>query len=55
MKSELKLYILGRLKEQSTWRAFGVALGAFGVTLDEESLVAIGLGLAALIGILLPD
>lgn len=49
-----KQYVLARLKEQSTWRAFGIALGAFGIAIDEESIVAIGMGVAAVIGIFFP-
>lgn len=49
-----KQYVLARLKEQSTWRSFGIALGAFGIVVDEESIVAIGMGVSAIIGIFFP-
>ena len=49
-----KQYILARLKEQSTWRGIGIALGAFGVVIDTEAIVAIGMGISAIIGIFFP-
>ena len=49
-----KQYVLARLKEQSTWRGIGIALGAFGVVIDTETIVAIGMGISAFIGIFFP-
>lgn len=51
-------YLIARLKEASTWRGFFVLLAAFGVVVSpdlQESLVAVGLAVAGLIGVLSPD
>lgn len=51
-------YVVNRLKEPSTWRGFFVLLAAFGVSVSpdlQDSLVAVGLAVAGLIGVLTPD
>lgn len=48
-----KQYMLDRMKEPSTWIGVGAALSALGITIDVEALSAIGMGIAAILGILM--
>ena len=51
-------YFLCRLKEPSTWRGMVAILTAFGVTISPEqveAIVAVGLSVMGLIGLLTPD
>lgn len=48
-------YIQGRLKEPSTYAALAPLLAAIGWSIDGATLAAIGGGIAALLGILLPE
>jgi hypothetical protein len=48
-------YIVARLGEPGTWKSFGTALAAAGLTVDMALLTTAGLGLHALIGIFTPD
>lgn len=53
-----KAFILARLKEASTWRAIILLLTACGVPvapLLADRIIAIGLAVAALVGIFMPD
>lgn len=54
----MKAYFLARAKEASTWRGLTLFLTAVGVPMAPalaEAIVAAGLGIAGLIGVLLPD
>lgn len=54
----MKAYLLARAKEASTWRGLTLFLTAVGVPLAPalaEAIVTAGLGLAGLLGFLLPD
>lgn len=54
----MKAYILARAKEASTWRGVILLLTAIGVPVAPplaESIVAAGLALAGLIGVVSPD
>lgn len=51
-------YILERLKEPSSWRGLVLIATAFGVTLNPDlvsSIIAVGTGLAGVIGFALKD
>lgn len=51
-------YLVSRLKEASTWRGIFVLLAAYGVSIAPElqdSVVAVGLAVAGLIGVIFPD
>lgn len=51
-------YMLERLKEPSTWRGFFVLLTALGVQIAPEkidAIVTVGLGVAGIIGVFVPD
>lgn len=51
-------YILDRLKEPSSWRGLVMIATAFGVTLNPDlvaSIIAVGTGLAGVIGFALKD
>lgn len=53
-----KAFILARLKEASTWRAIILLLTACGVPIAPfmaDRIIAIGLAVAALVGIFMPD
>jgi len=55
---DCKRYLLDRLQEPSTWRGFALLLAAAGVSMTpelENALVAAGLGLSGLIGVLTRD
>lgn len=54
----MKDYILARAKEASTWRGITLFLTAMGVPLApalSEAIVTAGLGIAGLLGFILPD
>lgn len=54
----MKSYFIARLKEPSTWRGIILFLTAVGVPLAPglgEAIVAAGLGIAGLVGVLAPD
>ena len=54
----MKAYILERMKEPSTWRGLTLLLTALGVPLApglSDAIIAAGLGLAGLIGAVMPD
>lgn len=56
--SNLTKYILERLKEASTWRGIVALITAVGVALSPEqveAIVAAGLAVVGLIGVLTPD
>lgn len=51
-------YLQERGREASTWRGIVLALTAFGVNLSpeqSEAIIAAGIGIAGLIGLMLPD
>jgi hypothetical protein len=53
----MKVYLLARLKEASTWRGFVYLLTALGVTVSPalaEAIIAAGMALAGVIGVVLP-
>jgi len=57
-RRSLKRHMLARLREASTWRGLILLATALGLSLEpaqEEAIVVAGLGLAGLIGVLLPD
>lgn len=57
-KSKTTRFILARLSEASTLRGFLMILTAAGVALKPEvsdAIVAVGIALAGLVGVLLPD
>lgn len=54
----MKAYILERMKEPSTWRGLTLLLTALGVPLApglSDAIIAAGLGIAGLIGAVMPD
>ena len=54
----MKAYILARAKEPSTWRGAMLFLTAIGVPIAPqlaESIIATGLAIAGLIGVVTPD
>lgn len=54
----MKNYILNRLREPSTWRGIILLLTAAGVGIDPalgEQIIAAGIGVAGLIGIVTAD
>lgn len=54
----MKTYILDRMREPSTWRGLTLLLTALGIPLApgvSDALIAAGLGVAGLIGALMPD
>lgn len=54
----MKAYVLERMKEPSTWRGLTLLLTALGVPLApglSDAIIAAGLGLAGLIGAVMPD
>lgn len=54
----MKSYILDRAREPSTWRGAILFLTAIGVPIApqlQEAIIAAGLGLAGLIGVITPD
>jgi len=58
MKQRILRYLKSRLNESSTWRNLIITATAFGITIEpnqQEAIVAAGLMLAGLIGVILPD
>lgn len=56
--NRLLAYARARMAEASTWRALVLVLTAAGLNLSpaqHEAIIAIGLGVAGLIGVLFPD
>ena len=54
----MKSYLLDRMKETSTWRGLVLLLTALGVPMApglSDAIIAAGLGLAGLIGAVMPD
>jgi hypothetical protein len=54
----MKTYVLERMKEPSTWRGLVLLLTALGVPMApglSDAIIAAGLGLAGLIGAVMPD
>lgn len=52
----MKQYILGRLKEPSTWRGAAFLLAACGVpSVDPNLVMQVGLGIAGIIGMATAD
>jgi len=54
----MRAFLLARSKEASTWRGITLFLTALGVPLAPqlaEAIVAAGLGVAGLLGFILPD
>jgi hypothetical protein len=51
-------FILARAKEASTWRGLALLAGAAGASLSpalNEAIIAAGIAIAGLIGVLVPD
>lgn len=56
--SRIMTYAIARLKEPSTWRGMAVTLTAMGLALDPQqwqAITSVGLAIAGLIGVSLPD
>lgn len=54
----MKAYVLERMKEPSTWRGLVLLLTALGIPMApgvSDAIIAAGLGLAGLIGAVMPD
>jgi len=54
----MKDYLLARIREASTWRGVVMLLTAAGVALSAaqtEALVALGMAVAGVIGVFVPD
>lgn len=54
----MKTYVLERMREPSTWRGLTLLLTALGVPLApgvSDAIIALGLGVAGLIGAVMPD
>jgi hypothetical protein len=54
----LKLYVVNRAKEASTWRGVIMLLTAVGLKITPEmadAIISVGISVAGLVGILLPD
>lgn len=54
----LKLYVVNRAKEASTWRGVIMLLTAVGLKITPEmadAIISVGIAVAGLVGILLPD
>lgn len=54
----MKDYFIDRFKEASTWRGIVIFLTAIGVPIAPalaDTIIAAGLGIAGLIGMLIPD
>jgi hypothetical protein len=57
-RARLVAFVVGRLREASTWRGIVLMLTAFGAGIEPrhaEAIVAAGVGLAGLLAVLLPD
>lgn len=54
----LKLYVVNRAKEASTWRGVVMLLTAVGLKITPEmadAIISVGIAVAGLVGMLLPD
>ena len=54
----LKLYVVNRAKEASTWRGVIMLLTAVGLKITPEmtdAIISVGIAVAGLLGMLLPD
>ena len=54
----LKLYVVNRAKEASTWRGIVMLLTAVGLKITPEmadAIISVGIAVAGLLGMLLPD
>ena len=54
----LKLYVVNRAKEASTWRGVVMLLTAVGLKITVEmgdAIIGVGIAVAGLVGMLLPD
>lgn len=54
----LKLYVVNRAKEASTWRGVIMLLTAVGLNISPEmadAIISVGIAVAGLVGMLLPD
>lgn len=54
----LKLYVVNRAKEASTWRGVIMLLTAVGLKITPEmadAIISVGIAVAGLVGMLLPD
>ena len=54
----LKLYVVNRAKEASTWRGAIMLLTALGLNISPEmadAIIGVGIAVAGLVGMLLPD
>ena len=54
----LKLYVVNRAKEASTWRGVVMLLTAVGLKITPEmadAIISFGIAVAGLVGMLLPD
>ena len=54
----LKLYVVDRAKEASTWRGVIMLLTAVGLNISPEmadAIISVGIAVAGLLGMLLPD
>lgn len=54
----LKLYVVNRAKEASTWRGVIMLLTAVGMKITPEmadAIISVGIAVAGLVGMLLPD
>ena len=54
----LKLYVVNRAKEASTWRGIVMLLTAVGLNISPEmadAIIGVGIAVAGLVGMLLPD
>ena len=54
----LKLYVVNRAKEASTWRGVIMLLTAVGLNITPEmadAIIGVGIAVAGLVGMLLPD
>ena len=54
----MKAYMIERMREPSTWRGLTLLLTALGVPLApgmSDAIIALGLGVAGLIGAVTPD
>ena len=54
----LKLYVVNRAKEASTWRGVIMLLTAVGLNISPEmadAIISVGIAVAGAVGMLLPD
>ena len=54
----LKVYVINRAKEASTWRGIIMLLTAVGLKITPEmadAIISVGIAVAGLVGMLLPD